>query len=274
MDKESINNFMNNYLFDYHVIDIIREYINYHGKNIMIKENDKIEICDYKDGEKHGIFYSYKTHYLHSICMYSCNKKEGIYYEWFTGIHNIHHSDKLNVKKLLTKGLYAILNYVNNVMEDRSFFYSYSKILDVTKLHNVSNFKNGYLHGEQLTYYQNGNIMESVLYENGRKNGKTKSYNSEGFLLKEENYEDNYLNGKIIQYYWNTTVVHEILSYKCNLISGEYKSYSPDNILVMEGNYYNNNKVGLWIQYSSKSGVPISKIIYSDEGYIIDKIPC
>ncbi|WP_062059537.1 toxin-antitoxin system YwqK family antitoxin [Aquimarina longa] len=80
------------------------------------------------------------------------------------------------------------------------------------------------LNGEQLTYFENGQLTEKIIYVNGKRNGKRVIYSEEGLIMKEFMYENDQLHGVT-------------------------KYYDTKGILIIEGNYKRDRKNGVWKYY-------------------------
>jgi antitoxin component YwqK of YwqJK toxin-antitoxin module len=80
----------------------------------------------------------------------------------------------------------------------------------------INKNEQGQLHGEQIGYYDTGQIMYKHNYNNGNKHGEHIGYHSNGKI----NYKEYYINGKLhgedIGYYSNGQI-----SYKEIYINGE-----------------------------------------------------
>ncbi len=87
-------------------------------------------------------------------------------------------------------------------------------------------YKDGKLHGPQLTYFENGQLTEKTLFADGKRQGKRIMYSEKGVVLKEFTYENDQLHG--ITKYFDT--------------SGK---------LIIEGNYKRDRKNGIWKYYEN-----------------------
>ena len=83
---------------------------------------------------------------------------------------------------------------------------------------------NGYLEGERLTYYENGQVAELQHYIKGKLEGESKWYSESGVVLKAFEYANGELNGPA-------------------------KYYNFKGELVTEGHYKNDKKTGIWKYY-------------------------
>ncbi len=94
------------------------------------------------------------------------------------------------------------------------------------KIMMTEQYVSGKLYGEQLTYFENGQLTEKVSYVNGKRNGKRTIYSDTGVALKEFTYENDKLNG-ITKY------------------------YDTNGTLIIEGNYKKDRKDGIWNYYKN-----------------------
>ncbi len=92
------------------------------------------------------------------------------------------------------------------------------------KIMMTENYEAGKLNGEQLTYFQNGQLTEKNNYINGKRNGKRFIYSETGVVMKEFLYENGVLHGPV-------------------------KYFDPEGKLLIEGNYKRDRKDGLWKYY-------------------------
>jgi antitoxin component YwqK of YwqJK toxin-antitoxin module len=87
-------------------------------------------------------------------------------------------------------------------------------------------YKDGKLHGKQITYYANGKITEVINFVNGIKVGENLYYSPEGVLIKKLQYREDQLEGAAIY-------------------------YDAYGVVVIEGNYKQGKKHGLWKYYKN-----------------------
>ncbi len=101
-------------------------------------------------------------------------------------------------------------------------------------------FVNNVKHGEQFTYFNNGNIRSVFPYKNGNLEGTIEWYDKDGYLFDSSTIKNG--NGKYI-IYWDNGVIRLV------------------------GTLKNNKRFGTWKQYN-KYGELEQEIIYSSKGYI------
>lgn len=130
----------------------------------------------------------------------------------------------------------------------------------------------GRIHGEYMSYYENGNIKVKTYYKDGLVSGKYCGYYESGKKHFVGNYKDNLFEG-LQQVYYESGKVESIYYYKEGKLNGLTKEYYENGRLRMTKNwsmgictgvckeYYengrlkatgqlsNNRKVGVWTYY-------------------------
>lgn len=94
------------------------------------------------------------------------------------------------------------------------------------KLMMLENYENGVLHGEKLTYYENGKLAEKSFYKNGEPDGERILYSENGVILEHLTYEDGELHGPA-------------------------KFYDAQGELLTEGNFKRDMHDGTWKYYEN-----------------------
>lgn len=102
----------------------------------------------------------------------------------------------------------------------------------------------GQLHGKRLTYFENGQLAESLQYKNGLLDGNSIWYSNTGQLYKSLEYKDGELHG-------------------------EAKFYDNQGQLIIEGNYKNDLRAGTWNYY--KEGKLDESRLYDESGRWINQ---
>lgn len=97
----------------------------------------------------------------------------------------------------------------------------------------------GKLHGKRLTYFENGQLAESLHYKNGLLDGISLWYSKTGQLYKSLEYNDGALHG-------------------------EAKFYDNQGQLITEGNYNSDLRTGIWKYY--KDGKLDEERLYDESG--------
>lgn len=94
------------------------------------------------------------------------------------------------------------------------------------KLMMIENYAQDKLHGEKITYYENGQIAEKANYEEGLLQGERILYSEKGVIL-------------------------EHLQYVSGELHGPAKIYTGNGIIVSEGNYKRDKHHGVWKYYEN-----------------------
>jgi len=94
------------------------------------------------------------------------------------------------------------------------------------KIMMTEEYESGVLNGQQLTYFENGQLTEKITYTKGQRQGKRIVYSKEGLVIK----EFTYLNDKL---------------------HGTTKYYNTDGTLKIEGVYKKDRKNGIWNYYEN-----------------------
>ncbi|MDH7447017.1 toxin-antitoxin system YwqK family antitoxin [Aquimarina sp. 2201CG14-23] len=94
------------------------------------------------------------------------------------------------------------------------------------KIMMTEEYQSGKLHGEQLTYFENGQLTEKTTYINDKKEGKRVVYSEDGIIIKEFTYENDQLHGPT-------------------------KYYDAKGKVRIEGNYKRDRKNGIWNYYEN-----------------------
>ncbi len=132
-------------------------------------------------------------------------------------------NDTVMVKYFTKKG--KVISEGGMINKDRVGFWKYYHN-DSDKLMMTENYQEGKLQGEQLTYFDNGQLTEKNQYKEGKREGKRTIYSEEGVKIKEFTYENDQLHG-LTQY------------------------YDTKGELIIEGNYKRDRKDGIWKYYEN-----------------------
>ncbi len=97
---------------------------------------------------------------------------------------------------------------------------------DSNKIMMTEHYLLGKLHGEQLTYFDNGQLTEKNNYVDGKREGIRIMYSEDGIKIKEFTYENDQLHGMT-------------------------KYYDTKGVLLIEGNYKRDRKDGIWKYYEN-----------------------
>ncbi|NCT16987.1 MAG: hypothetical protein COZ75_08225 [Flavobacteriaceae bacterium CG_4_8_14_3_um_filter_34_10] len=146
----------------------------------------------------------------------TCKKQPSVIKE-FNAENNIARIQYFSMDgKLLTEGE---MNDKNRI----GMWCYYQNNSDVLLL--TEEYADGVLHGEKITYYENGKVTEKANYAHGKLQGETIFYDNNGTLIKRLNY----VNGEL---------------------HGIAKFYTSTGLIMIEGNYKNNKEYGVWKYYS------------------------
>lgn len=121
----------------------------------------------------------------------------------------------------------------------------------------------------EWSYYVEGKLSLTEVYNNGRKNGVEKVYTKEGVLMKETPYVQDTIDGMQKNFLQDGTKYSEV-SYKKGILHGDYKLYEGINSPVMEGVYKNGKRDGNWIIRDDK-GAQVDVLKYKDGVLLNDK---
>lgn len=102
--------------------------------------------------------------------------------------------------------------------------------------------------GTTTWYFENGNVMQTVNYQNNLKVGERKNYHESGSLKSQYSYINDNIEGAWVGYHENAKL-SESGTYKSGLRNGEWKEYHKNGKLKGEGSYSDGKKVGIWKMY-------------------------
>ncbi len=131
--------------------------------------------------------------------------------------------DTIDVKFYTNSGNLINSGFMLGRNKEGNWFYYHS---DGVSIMTKEAYRNNKLEGEQLVYFENGNIAQKTYYQNGLKEGKQLYFNENGVILKEFGYVN-------------------------DLLDGPAKLYNPDGTLSKEGVYRANRKYGVWNYYKN-----------------------
>ncbi|WP_299211194.1 hypothetical protein [uncultured Aquimarina sp.] len=132
-------------------------------------------------------------------------------------------TDTVNVKYFTNKG--KVISEGNMIGKERVGLWTYYH-KGSSKVMMTEEYNSGKLHGEQKTYFENGQLTERTIYVKGKKEGKRVVYSDKGIIIKEFTYVNDQLHG-------NT------------------KYYDAQGKVKIEGNYKKDRKDGLWSYYKN-----------------------
>ncbi len=102
--------------------------------------------------------------------------------------------------------------------------------------------------GTATWYFENGNVMQTVNYQNNLKVGERKNYHESGTLKSQYSYINDNIEGVWVGYHQNAKL-SESGTYKSGLRNGQWKEYHKNGKLKGEGSYSDGKKVGIWKMY-------------------------
>jgi antitoxin component YwqK of YwqJK toxin-antitoxin module len=123
----------------------------------------------------------------------------------------------------------------------------------------ASHYKAGVLTGEQIFYYQNGQIQEMRQFDaNGSFSGPYKSYHESGQLKSEGQYVNGAMEGKW-KFFYRTGNIKEIVHFRNNVENGPFIEYYENGKISAEGTYQNELEQGLLKIYNEKGELTVQK---------------
>lgn len=113
-------------------------------------------------------------------------------------------------------------SYKNGLLDGESAWFSRKGVKLMSE-----NYSKGKLHGEQKTYYENGNLKSIVKYVNGKVDGII-AYDSKGKILHESIFKD---GTGVWKFYWSNGKLSEEGHYTSWKKDGVWKKYREDGSL-------------------------------------------
>ncbi|WP_160114502.1 toxin-antitoxin system YwqK family antitoxin [Aquimarina sp. AU474] len=130
-------------------------------------------------------------------------------------------NDTVQIKYFTQKG--KIISEGQMVIKERTGLWKYYHN-GSNKIMMTENYLGGKLTGEQLTYFENGQLTEKTTFVDGKRQGERVMYSEKGIMLKEFTYDNDQLHGYT-------------------------KYYDTNGELIIEGKYKRDRKDGLWKYY-------------------------
>jgi antitoxin component YwqK of YwqJK toxin-antitoxin module len=122
-----------------------------------------------------------------------------------------------------------------------------------------SNYRAGVLHGEQVFYYESGQIMERRNYDKtGNFTGAFKAFHESGAVRSEGQYENGAMTGKW-KFFYKSGNIKEIVFYRDNVENGPFIEYYENGKISAEGTYMNELEHGLLKIYDDKGNLTMQK---------------
>ena len=119
---------------------------------------------------------------------------------------------------------------------------------------NIYSYKNGELHGLNVSYYKN-NIKEIGHWKEGKQNGLFQLYTEEGILVDDANFKEGERDGLTEQFYSETGKLRVSANYKNGILNGDFKAYYPNGNLQGEIIYKNGEMNGEFKEYYENKNI-------------------
>jgi len=122
-------------------------------------------------------------------------------------------------------------------------------------------FKNGVMQGEMRTYYQGGQLNQTLWYENGLREDSVKKYYLEGQVFRSTPFKHDTIDGTQIQYYRNGRIkakLHFIKGLRTLLLEeytrdGKLVRGYPEIVFTISNNYSTTGKVRINLELTEKA---------------------
>lgn len=96
--------------------------------------------------------------------------------------------------------------------------------------------KEGKLHGEYISYFENGNPHEKRMYDDGKKVNRWETFNKDGLKIAEANFRNDVKHGKWLVWDENGTLRYD-MKYKNGNRSDLWRIYNEEGEIISEKNY-------------------------------------
>ena len=259
---------------------------------------DTLEKINYLYGKKNGYYYKYKKDpaygiYVYSKELYAGDKREGTAYIYFPDgkikqTINYRNGKKEGLSKEYNQNgeVVAIFEYSNDFLINREKINSkdekglrqgtWKEFYPSGAIKSECYYKNDLLHGYYKEYDEKGNLILTMLYEEGKivksniNDEKdieiVNRYDESGKLIYSGPYRNKvpvgthreYKNGEIVNakiYNDNGILVSEGIVDEAGNRNGNWKDFYPDGKIKAEGQYSENRKTGLWKFYSPNGNI-------------------
>ncbi len=214
---------------------------------------DTTEKISYMYGKKNGYYYKYKKEpftglYIESKELYAGDKKEGTAYVFFPD-GNIKQTIPYSDNKI--DGLSKEYDQEGNIIT--LLEYNNDRLISRERINRIDN--NGLKQGTWKEFFTNGNLKKEENYRDNLLHGYYREYNSSGQIIFTLLYD----NGAIVQSA-NTDDTEINITNR----------YDEENRLVYSGPYRNDVPVGVHREYGSDGSV-IKSFIYNDNGLLLSE---
>lgn len=136
-----------------------------------------------------------------------------------------------------------------------------SKTFKLGKLVNETEFRNGLLNGDDISYYSDGSIESKSTYKDGNLIGDTIRYYENGNTKSKSKHTNEGLAGEYLEYYENGNIKTKA-SVKNNKLDGEIKIYSTTGNILKEATL-KENEIEKYKEYYENGNLKIS-FVYED----------
>lgn len=260
---------------------------------------DTMEKISYLYGKKNGYYYKYKKEpsmglYIESKELYVSDKKEGTAYVFFpsgkikqTIPYNGNKVDGLSKEFDQEGNIITLLEYNNDRLISREKINrtdnnglkqgTWKEFYSNGNPKKDENYKDNLLHGYYREYNNNGQIIFTLLYENGAIVESTNvddteinivnRYDGENRLVYSGPYRNDVPVGVHREFGVDGEVIRSFLYNDNGLLlsegtidvsgnrNGNWKDYYPDGSLMSEGQYTNNLRSGIWKFYNNRGNL-------------------
>ncbi|MBO4806734.1 MAG: hypothetical protein J5554_11900 [Paludibacteraceae bacterium] len=100
-------------------------------------------------------------------------------------------------------------------------------------------------------FYNEGKLVSSELYKNGKRNGLSKSYAGNGSVIEETPYTNDKING-IKRAFLEDGKKYSEIEYENGVENGFYKLYEGNEKPTITGQHFNGKRIGEWKIYNEK----------------------
>lgn len=118
----------------------------------------------------------------------------------------------------------------------------------------VVSYRDQRYHGQSLTYYHSGELLEEQYFRNGKLDGPCVRYRRDGILWTESSYLSGRLHGAFRTYHDNGQI-EAAGCYEKGKLCGDYEYYDRYGCLREKGEFRNGKRAGTWTSYSESGEV-------------------
>ncbi|TPV32907.1 toxin-antitoxin system YwqK family antitoxin [Paucihalobacter ruber] len=217
------------------------------GFHLILLSQDNVNQLD-KSGHRHGYWTKNfeGTQQMRYEGNFENGKEIGVFkYYKLDGKKSVLSATKLfnannnlaEVKFFTSKGKLVSEGTMNGKLFIGKWTYYHKNNDDVLKTEHYNDL--GELHGESITYFENGIMAEKLQYQNGKLNGLCEWYTKNGNLFKSSEFRNDELQGLT-------------------------KTYDEKGELIIEGAYQSDLRTGIWKYY--ENGQLTEERLYDENG--------